>query len=88
MRSIVQRRFVNVFSTNDMVCGVAAWLGSGVSVEELRAGKLPRVAGSRVIDDVPGLENVNVSDIISSHFEVNEADKLGAVLARCGALED
>lgn len=88
VRTIVQRRFVNVFSSKDMVCGIAAWLGSGVSVEELRAGKLPRVAGSRAIDDVPGLENINVSDIISSHFEVNDKDKLTAILARCGALED
>ncbi|GAC99030.1 hypothetical protein PHSY_006627 [Pseudozyma hubeiensis SY62] len=88
VRSIVQRRFVNVFSSKDMVCGIAAWLGSGVSVEELRAGKVPRVAGSRAIDDVPGLENVNVSDIISSHFEVNDQDKLTAILARCGALDD
>ncbi|SNX82270.1 uncharacterized protein MEPE_00976 [Melanopsichium pennsylvanicum] len=88
VRSIVQRRFVNVFSSKDMVCGIAAWLGSGISVEELRAGKLPRVAGSRAIDDVPGLENINVSDIISSHFEVNDADKLAAILARCGALDD
>ncbi|GAC72882.1 uncharacterized conserved protein [Moesziomyces antarcticus T-34] len=88
VRTIVQRRFVNVFSSNDMVCGIAAWLGSGVSVEELRAGKLPRVAGSRAIDDVPGLENINVSDILSSHFEVNDPDKLSAVLARCGALDD
>lgn len=88
VRTVVQRRFVNVFSSKDMVCRIAAWLGSGVSVEELRAGKLPRVAGSRAIDDVPGLENINVSDIISSHFEVNDADKLTAILARCGALED
>ena len=88
VRSIVQRRFVNVFSSKDMVCGIAAWLGSGISVEELRAGKLPRVAGSRAIDDVPGLENVNVSDIISSHFEVNDPDKLSAILARCGTLDD
>ncbi|CBQ70314.1 conserved hypothetical protein [Sporisorium reilianum SRZ2] len=87
-RTVVQRRLVNVFSSKDMVCGIAAWLGSGVSVEELRAGKLPRVAGSRAIDDVPGLENINVSDIISSHFEVNDDTKLAAVLSRCGALED
>ncbi|TKY85208.1 hypothetical protein EX895_006288 [Sporisorium graminicola] len=86
-RTVVQRRFVNVFSSKDMVCGIAAWLGSGVSVEELRAGKLPRVAGSRAIDDVPGLENINVSDIISSHFEVNDDAKLAAILTRCGALE-
>lgn len=88
VRAIVQRRFVNVFSSKDMVCGIAAWLGSGISVEELRSGKLPRVAGSRPIDDVPGIENINVSDIISSHFEVNEVDKLTAILARCGALDD
>lgn len=88
VRAIVQRRFVNVFSSKDMVCGIAAWLGSGVSVEELRAGKLPRVAGSRAIDNVPGIENINVSDIISSHFEVNDPDKLSAILSRCGALDD
>ncbi|SAM75433.1 uncharacterized protein UBRO_01388 [Ustilago bromivora] len=88
VRTIVQRRFVNVFSSKDMVCGIAAWLGSGISVEELRSGKLPRVAGSRAIDDVPGMENINVSDIISSHFELHEVDKLSAILARCGALDD
>ena len=88
VRTIVQRRFVNVFSSKDMVCGIAAWLGSGISVEELRAGKLPRVAGSRAIDDVPGLENINVSDLIASHFEVNDKDKLSAILSRCGALDD
>lgn len=88
VRTIVQRRFVNVFSSKDMVCGIAAWLGSGVSVEELRAGRLPRVAGSRAIDDVPGLENVNVSDVLVSHFDVCEKGKLGVILERCGALED
>ncbi|SPO24977.1 uncharacterized protein UTRI_01488_B [Ustilago trichophora] len=88
VRTIIQRRFVNVFSSNDMVCGIAAWLGSGVSIDELRTGKLPRVAGSRAIDNVPGLENINVSDIISSHFEVNDKHKLASILARCGGLQD
>lgn len=87
-RSIVQRRFINAFSSNDMVCGIAAWLGSGISVEELKAGKLPRVIGSRAIDGVPGLENINISDIITSHFQVNESDKLARILDRCGALTD
>ncbi|KAJ1032419.1 hypothetical protein NDA16_000445 [Ustilago loliicola] len=88
VRAIVQRRFVNVFSSKDMVCGIAAWLGSGISIDELRSGKLPRVAGSRPIDDVPGIENINVSDLISSHFQVSQVDKLTAILARCGALDD
>ena len=88
VRAVVQRRFVNVFSSNDMVCGIAAWLGSGISVQELREGNMPRVAGSRAIDGVPGLENINVSDIIDSHFEINSPDKLEPVLRRCGLMDD
>ncbi|KAN0059769.1 hypothetical protein ACQY0O_008343 [Thecaphora frezii] len=88
VRSVVQRRFVNVFSSNDMVCRIAAWLGSGISLEELRAGKMPRVIGSRAVDGVPGIENINASNIIESHFEVNSPGKLDAVLKRCGLMDD
>ncbi|EPQ29615.1 uncharacterized protein PFL1_02834 [Pseudozyma flocculosa PF-1] len=88
VRSVVQRRFVNVFSTKDMVCGIAAWLGSGISLEELRAGKMPRVIGSRAIEGVAGVENINVSDLVGSHFEVNSPEKLEPVLRRCGLMED
>lgn len=70
-----------------MVSAIAAWLGSGLSIEELRSGKMPRVAGSRPILGVPGLENYEVSDIIESHFQVNDTERLNAVLVRCGALE-
>ncbi|PWZ00938.1 DUF726-domain-containing protein [Testicularia cyperi] len=87
-RSVVQRRFVNVFSSNDMVCSIAAWLGSGIPVEQLRQGSMPRVAGSKPINSIPGVENINVSDILASHFDVNDPAKLRLVLARCGALDD
>lgn len=86
-RSVVSRRFVNCHSSRDMVSAIAAWLGSGISIEELRSGRFPRVAGNRAIVGVPGLENYQVDDIIESHFHVNEEDRLKKVLERCGAME-
>ncbi|PWN53850.1 DUF726-domain-containing protein [Violaceomyces palustris] len=87
-RSVVQRRFVNAFSSKDMVCRIAAWLGTGINVEELRNGSLPRVAGSKGLEGIEGVENVNVEDIILGHFEVNDNEKLLQVLQRCGALDE
>lgn len=87
-RSVVARRFVNAYSSKDMVCGVAAWLGSGTNIEDLRGGKLPRVMGSGPIElgDGADVENIDVSEVITSHEQLNHEGHLAAVLARCNAL--
>lgn len=87
-RSVVARRFVNAFSSRDMVCRIAAWLGSGISVEEAKAGALPRILGSRAALGVPGVENIDVSDLVPSHFSLNTADVLSPILQRCRAVND
>lgn len=46
------------------VCKIAAVLGSGISFEDLRAGRMSRVLGSGAVD-VPGVECVDVGDISS-----------------------
>lgn len=87
-RSVTARRFVNAY-TRDMVCSIAAWLGSGISVEELRAGMMPRVIGSQPILGVPGVENIDVSDlVVEGHFALNRSDVLDSILQRCRAVKD
>ncbi|UZJ56892.1 hypothetical protein CBS101457_006212 [Exobasidium rhododendri] len=87
-RSVTSRRFVNAY-TRDMVCSIAAWLGSGISIEELRGGMMPRVVGSQPILGVPGVENVDVGDLlVDGHFALNQPEVLEKVLDRCRALEE
>ena len=52
----------------------------------MRSGQLPKVAGSGPITGVANVDNVDISDMISSHFEVCDAGKLQEVLDRCNAL--
>lgn len=89
-RSVVARRFVNAYSSKrgDMVCGIAAWLGMELSVEDVRKGKagLPRVLGSSPLAGVAGLENVDVGEILGgSHFDWTA--KTEEVLRFVGALD-
>lgn len=87
-RSIVARRFVNAYSSRDMVCSIAAWLGSGISLEEARSGAMPSILGSRAALQIPGLENVNVSPLVSSHFSLNDEQVLRAVFEHIRILRD
>lgn len=86
-RSITARRFVNAY-TRDMVCSIAAWLGSGISLEELRGVKLPKVMGCQPVLECPGVENINVEDLVpDGHFDLNRSAILDQILQRCRALE-
>lgn len=69
------------------VCAIAAWLGSGISLEELQSGQMPRICGSRAILNVPGVENVDVGDLVKSHFDLNDAEVLESVVARCRLID-
>ncbi|MCO5589909.1 hypothetical protein L7F22_043878 [Adiantum nelumboides] len=82
-RSVVSRRFVTAFSSRDMVCSIAAWLGSGISLEEVKNGQMPRIVGSSAMLGVPGVENVDVSDLVNSHFDLNDGKTLEKVFQRC-----
>lgn len=87
-RNLTARRFVNAY-TRDMVCSLAAWLGSGISLEELRGGQLPRVIGSQPILGVPGVENIDVGDlVVDGHFALNASPVLSSILHRCRALDE
>ncbi|PWN36729.1 DUF726-domain-containing protein, partial [Meira miltonrushii] len=82
-RSVVSRRFVTAFSSRDMVCAIAAWLGSGISLEEVKNGQMPRIVGSSAMLGVPGVENVDVSDLVGSHFDLCDGDTLEKIFQRC-----
>ncbi|CEH12746.1 Uncharacterized conserved protein [Ceraceosorus bombacis] len=88
-RSIVSRRFVNAFSSKDMVCSIAAYLGSTFSLEDVKSGRiLPRVLGSRACLGVPGLENVDIADLAPGHYDLLAPGVLAQILERLGALTD
>ena len=58
-RSVVSGRFVNGFATNDWMLGY---------LFRATSGGLNTVAGLRPVETVPGLENVEVTDIITGHM--------------------
>lgn len=58
-RSVVSGRFVNAFARNDWVLNYLFRASSG---------GVGTVAGLRPVQDVPGLENVDVTDKISGHM--------------------
>lgn len=58
-RSVVSGRFVNGFCKNDWVLNY---------LFRATSGGLNSVAGLRAIENVPGLENVDVTDKISGHM--------------------
>ncbi|CAO1627443.1 unnamed protein product [Sympodiomycopsis kandeliae] len=84
IRKLVANRFVNVYSRNDMVCSIATWSSLDINAEH--TNRLPQPMGSRPIWDVPGLENVDVSDLVQSHFALCDASVLHKVLSRAGSL--
>lgn len=73
VRSVVGGRFVNGFSSNDWMLGYL-----------LRAatGGLQTVAGLRPVEMIPGLENVEVTDLIHGHMSYRTV--MPQLLARVG----
>lgn len=59
VRSAVSGRFVNGYARNDWVLNY---------LFRATSGGLSTVAGLRAIEDVPGLENVDVTDKIAGHM--------------------
>ena len=58
-RSVVSGRFVNGYARNDWVLNY---------LFRATSGGLQNIAGLRPVTDVPGLENVDVTDKISGHM--------------------
>ncbi|KXJ91162.1 hypothetical protein Micbo1qcDRAFT_226030 [Microdochium bolleyi] len=75
MRSVVTGRIVNVYSTKDYLLGLLYRTSS------LQYG----VSGLQSIRDVPGIENVDVSDLVEGHTQYRFL--IGSILQKVG-LED
>lgn len=72
MRSVVAGRLVNVYSENDYIL---AFLYRTSSIQY-------GVAGLQEARDVPGIENVNVSDLVSGHLRYQYL--CGSILGKIG----
>lgn len=84
-RSIVSRRFVNGYSRQDMVCSLASWLGLDLSLDDFKNRRLPRVSGNGPIWGIGGLENVDLTDLIGSHFDLCQSGgKMEEICRRMG----
>jgi hypothetical protein len=72
MKSVVSGKFTNVYSENDYIL---AFLYRATSIQL-------GVAGLQKIEDVEGIENVDLSKEVSGHLRYPEL--LGKILKRCG----
>jgi hypothetical protein len=62
--SVVAGRFVNGYATNDWILGY---------LFRLTSGGISRVAGLAKIEDIPGLENVDVTEFVPGHMSYRTA---------------
>jgi hypothetical protein len=63
-RSVVAGRFVNGFAKNDWILGY---------LFRLTSGGISRVAGLAPVEEIPGLENVDVTDLVPGHMAYRTA---------------
>lgn len=63
-RSVVSGRFVNGYATNDWILGY---------LFRLTSGGISRVAGLAAVDDIPDLENVDVTKLVPGHMAYRQA---------------
>ncbi|OBT61857.1 hypothetical protein VE03_08819 [Pseudogymnoascus sp. 23342-1-I1] len=63
-RSVVAGRFVNGFARNDWILGY---------LFRLTSGGISRIAGLAPVDDIPGLENVDVTELVKGHMAYRTA---------------
>jgi len=77
-RRVVARRFVNAYSSHDLVSSIATILGDGVTLRGIAQGSLTKDVGVQAAGSVgvgpeisqrDGIEDVDVSDIIVGHFD-------------------
>jgi hypothetical protein len=63
-KSVVAGRFVNGYAKNDWILGY---------LFRLTSGGISRVAGLAPIEEIPGLENVDVTDLVPGHMAYRTA---------------
>lgn len=64
VRTVVAGRFVNGYANNDWILGY---------LFRMTSGGISRVAGLAPIENVPGLENVNVTELVPGHMSYRAA---------------
>ena len=74
-RSVVAGRFVNGFATNDWMLGY---------LFRATSGGVNTVAGLRPVETVPGLENVDATEIITGHMSYRSC--MPQLLVKAGLL--
>lgn len=72
-RSVVSGRFVNGYNRNDWILGY---------LFRLTSGGIRRVAGLAAIEDIPGLENMDVTEFVVGHMDYRTA--MPRLLRECG----
>ncbi|KAI9680032.1 MAG: hypothetical protein M1817_005048 [Caeruleum heppii] len=63
-RAIVSGRFVNGYATNDWILGY---------LFRATSGGIMRVAGLAPVEEIPGLENINVTSLVNGHMAYRAA---------------
>ena len=63
-RSVISGRFVNGYASNDWILGY---------LFRATAGGIGRVAGLAAVEDIPGLENIDVSKLVNGHMAYRAA---------------
>ena len=63
-RTVVSGRFVNGYATNDWIIGY---------LFRATSGGISRVAGLAAVDDIPGLENKDVTSMVNGHMAYRAA---------------
>ncbi|KAK0656092.1 hypothetical protein B0T16DRAFT_451706 [Cercophora newfieldiana] len=72
-RGVVSGRFLNAYNRNDWILGY---------LFRLTNGGIRRVAGLAPIEDIPGLENMDVSEFVNGHMDYRRA--MPRLLRECG----
>jgi len=72
-RSVVSGRFVNGYNRNDWILGY---------LFRLTSGGIRRIAGLAAVDGIPGVENMDTSDIVVGHMNYRTA--MPKLLRECG----
>jgi hypothetical protein len=74
-RTVVSGRFINGYNRNDWILGY---------LFRLTNGGIRRVAGLAAIEDIPGVENLDVSEFVVGHMDYRTA--MPRLLRECGWL--
>jgi hypothetical protein len=64
VRSVISGRFINGYASNDWILGY---------LFRATSGGIMRVAGLAPVEDIPGLENINVTELVNGHMAYRAA---------------